>query len=162
MLLKKFYTVKRKTESSFHSDGMINNIPPRLSPVTNTSLFTLLLQPGFSCLMLPACLCKSSSSLSVPTYRCCRLPDLLSQLYFSLSFLSPFSLFPSLIPSLPLSPPPPRRRTWSGSPVWEPCLWWAARETTSRTRCALCRRNWTALSLWWLSCLASWLSSRNR
>lgn len=89
---------------------MINIKPPRLSPVTNTSLFTLLLQPGFSCLRLPACLCKSSLSLSVPAYCCCRLSDLLSQLYFSLSFLSPFSLFPSLILSLPLSPAPTQEK----------------------------------------------------
>ena len=113
VLVKKCYTVKRKAESSFHSDGMINIKPSRPSPVTNTSLFTLLLQSGFSTVMLPACLCKSCLSLSVPTYCCCRLSDLLSQLYFG-PFIPFTSLTASLISHVSLSSP--RRRTWSGSP----------------------------------------------
>lgn len=59
MVLKKIYTVRCKTESSFHSDEMINIKPPRPSSLTTTSVFTLLLQSGFSTVMLLTCLCKS-------------------------------------------------------------------------------------------------------
>lgn len=107
-------------EKSFHSDEMINIKPPRLSPVTNTSLFILLLQCGFSTVVLPACLCKSSMSLPVPTCCSCRLSDILSQLYFSLLSLSPFSLFlshpisPSLHPGEELGVVPPNESHVSG------------------------------------------------
>lgn len=107
-------------ESSLHSDGMINIKPPRLSPVTNTSLFTLLLQSGFSTVMLPLCLCKSSMLLSVPTCCCCCLSDPLSQLYFSLLSPSPFSLFlshpisPCLLPGEELGVVPPNESHVSG------------------------------------------------
>lgn len=112
--------------------------------VTNTSLFALLLQSGCS---------STVSSLIVPdVVRAIRLrrhfSGLLSRLYFT--FFPPLSLSSC------------RRKTWSGSPAWEPCLSWAVRGTTSRMSYAPCRRNWKTPSLWWLSCPASWLSSRNR
>lgn len=91
------YTVEHETESSFHSDEVINIKLPRWPAVTNTSLFTLLLQAGFSSAMLPACLCKPS--LSVPSNSCCRVSGLLSRLYFGL-----FIPFTFLTVSLPLVP----------------------------------------------------------
>lgn len=81
-------------QSSFHSDEVINDKPLFWPSVTQTSLFTLHLR---SALKLPARLCTPAVQLSVPSESRCHLSDLLSQLCFGLSLLSP-----SRLPSLPL------------------------------------------------------------
>lgn len=85
------YTVEHETESSFHSDEVINFKLPRWPAVTNTSLFTLLLQAGFSSAM---------PCMSLQTLLVCSVKLLLPRrLYFGL-----FIPFTFLTVSLPLVP----------------------------------------------------------
>lgn len=128
-------------ESSLHTDEMINVEPSRPS----------LRSPPPLCLLFSRRMVFSTATclqiLQQQSWRSVSLYVVVVLLFVVVpSFLIPVTSprwLPSCLPLLAC-----RRRTWSGSLAWEPCLWWAARETASRTRCAPCRRSWRARSLW--------------
>lgn len=86
-LLTKSYTIQCETESSLHSDVMININPAWLSPLANSSLFTCLLQSGSS-----AGLCQHTAAAASLTYWANSISFFQISMRVSLTTHIPFSL----------------------------------------------------------------------